>query len=167
MVRGPAGIDAVHVADDAFGGEPREESHIIGHSVAPGGGEELELAVPFGRQAPAQHGLAGLQQMIVWTPPIGLGGRTTLSGAAVFGADDLFLLVPPPADGMALVLRVERIDDHDALGDGQTGRCRAGAEFAHHLGLGLTRESGFGDPGREFGQFHMVHGPAYRPPRRR
>src|SRR5262249_5499440 len=76
--------------------------------------------------------------------------------AAVAGERRL-AVVGIPADGVALVNGMQRVDDDDGAGERQAGRHGALAEPREHHGLRSAGETGFRDPGREGGEGLSFH----------
>ena len=59
----PRGVHAIHLADDAFGREAIEHDDVVGHTRRPEILQDGKLGCGFGRDAPPQQALPGLQQV--------------------------------------------------------------------------------------------------------
>src|SRR5216684_2788273 len=111
-VRGPKGINRVHLADGTRSCETRHEGDVVSHTLAAKLGEGSEIGHPLRggwiRQSPAQHGLVGLDHVVERATPPYLG-VCTLSGASVLQ----YLGLPrsaAPAEGSAFVDGMESVD---------------------------------------------------------
>ncbi len=161
-VGGPGRIDAVHLADDALGCEPVHHHDHLGRAFHLLRFEEGGARLRLGTDAVSAQLLAALDQPIKRRcAPI--RGRFALVRAAVFDELRLPILGLVPADRAALVDRVQRVDDHEAGRERQTGGDRTLAETGHQLGLGRADQAFAGDPFRKLREARFVHRP--HPPR--
>jgi hypothetical protein len=98
-----------------------------------------------------------MEQLVEGAAPIVLR-HLALVGAAIFDEDGL-RLVAAPADGVALVRRMQRVNHHDQTAERQArGQC-ALAEAGQHHGLLGAGKAGLGDPGGKVVELQTIHRP--------
>ncbi len=107
---------------------------------------------------PAQFVAAGDHKMVVWgLLPIRRG--LTLVGATVFEQTALFDAIIAPAEGTALVYRVQRIDGGSRPRERKSGSHRAFAELPQQFGFRHSTKPTLDQPRRGPRNLAVVHAP--------
>ena len=151
----PARVEAVHLADHSVDGEAVHGRHKFGDPRFPQCGKERELALRFGRDAPAHQQFASFQQPVVRTTAPALGSLA-FRAPPIF-RDGRLGLIAVPAKRPPLVNGVQRIDEHDRSGKREPGRDRPAAESFDEHRLPGALESDARDPARERGELLLGH----------
>ena len=128
----------------------------VGHPFVAPAGEGREFFHRLCGDPPAEHQFACLDQPVERAAPPALRGFAFVR--APVAGQRRFRRVAPPARGMALVDRMQRVDDDEPTRQRHARRDEPLAEAGEHRRLGVAGEAGLGDPGGEGGERAFVHG---------
>ena len=154
----PRGVHAIHFADDAFGREAIDHDDVVGHTRRPEILQDGKLGCGFGRDAPPQQALPGLQQVEERTcaparvgPALLARGELRVQGACRQASAAIFLhgglrRIISPAHHAALIHRVQRIDEQQRAADRQAGGDGALAKSVHQRSFRLAAQARLGEP---------------------
>ena len=158
-IAGPAGIDAVHFADDGLGSETVDEHQIVGGALVTGLHDRRKIGRIARSQTASHLGSARLEQMKEGTASPVLCGLSFV-GPSIVEYFDRFRDIGAPPKGSTLVNRMQRVENDDATGQPNPGSDGALTETGHQLTLGAADQTGLRHPVGQLVQsplFHIPH----------
>ena len=155
-VAGPAGIDAIHLADDALGGETVDEHQIVGSALVTGLRNSRKIGRITRRQIAPHFGSTRLQQVKKRAALPAFCGLTFVGPTIIEYLDRLWDISAPPKSA-AFVNRMQRVENDNAARQLNSSIDDPPAEAGHQLALRAANQTRLRHPAGKLVASRLVH----------